>query len=323
MPTDPNKKSYKDTLNLPDTAFPMKADLVQSEPKRLAMWSEARLYEKVLTARAGGEHWILHDGPPFANGDIHIGHVINKVLKDVILRFRSMQGYQTPYVPGWDCHGLPIEHKIQQELGPKLRQMEVVDVRKKCHEYAAKFVGVQSEQFQRLGILGEWNNPYLTMNPEYESDTLEVFAKFVEAGLVYKKLKPVSWSVTNRTALAEAELEYQDVQDTSVYVEFPLTSSATSGGPASAGPSPAEPTSLLIWTTTPWTLPANLAVAAKDDVDYAVVRYTRDGKSRVVVLAADLVERVFAKAGITQFERVRTMKGSELEGAEYRHPFVD
>jgi isoleucyl-tRNA synthetase len=309
------KKNYKQTLNLPQTQFPMEAKLVANEPARLQMWREGRLYDKLIAARAASPKgkWILHDGPPFANGDIHIGHVINKVLKDVILRFRSMQGFQTPYVPGWDCHGLPIEHKIQQELGPKLRQMEVVDVRKKCHEYAAKYVGVQSEQFQRLGILGEWSNPYLTMNPEYESDTLEVFAKFVEAGLVYKKLKPVSWSVTNRTALAEAELEYQDVVDTSVYVEFPLTQAG-------------EATSLLIWTTTPWTLPANLAVAAKADVEYAVVRYTRDGKSRQVILAADLVDRVMAKGGggaATSFERVRTMSGAELEGAEYRHPFVN
>ena len=156
---------------------------------------------------------MLHDGPPFANGDIHIGHLINKTLKDVIIRFRSMQGYQTPYVPGWDCHGLPIEHKIQQDLGPKLRQMSVTEVRKLCHEYADKYVKIQSEQFQRLGILGEWDNPYLTMSPRYEAETLEVFAKFVEAGLVYKKLKPVPWSIENQTALADAELEYQDVED--------------------------------------------------------------------------------------------------------------
>jgi isoleucyl-tRNA synthetase len=306
------KKNYKQTLNLPQTSFPMEAKLVQNEPARLKMWQEGRLYEKLITARAASPlgRWVLHDGPPFANGDIHIGHVINKVLKDVVMRFRSMQGYQTPYVPGWDCHGLPIEHKIQQELGPKLRQMETIDVRKRCHDYADKYVKVQSEQFQRLGILGEWENPYLTMAPEYESDTLEVFAKFVEAELVYKQLKPVPWSVANRTALADAELEYQDIQDTSIYVEFPLTQVG-------------EPTALLIWTTTPWTLPANLAIAANPDVDYAVVRYTRDGGSRVVVLAADLVEKVFGTLGVSDFEKVSVMKGTELAGAEYRHPFVD
>src|SRR3954451_6764337 len=173
MPADPTKKSYKDTLNLPQTAFPMEAKLVQNEPARLKKWQEAKLYDQVLAARANAPKWVLHDGPPFANGDIHIGHVINKTLKDVIVKFRTMQGHLAPYVPGWDCHGLPIEHKIQQELGPKLREMSVVDVRKRCFEYAAKYVKVQSEQFQRLGILGEWENPYLTMKPEYEADTLE------------------------------------------------------------------------------------------------------------------------------------------------------
>src|SRR5215213_9667363 len=241
------KKSYKETLNLPQTAFPMEAKLVQNEPARLKKWQEERLYERLLTARADSPKgkWVLHDGPPFANGDIHIGHLINKTLKDVILRFRSMEGHQTPYVPGWDCHGLPTEHKIQQELGPKLRQMETVDVRRKCFEYAAKYAKIQSEQFQRLGILGEWENPYLTMKPEYEADTLEVFARFVEAGLVYKQLKPVPWSVANQTALADAELEYKDVTDPSVFVEFPVMSASQHG----------KDLHLLVWTTTPWTLP--------------------------------------------------------------------
>jgi isoleucyl-tRNA synthetase len=317
------KKNYKQTLNLPQTPFPMEAKLTTNEPKWLQTWREGRLYEKLIAARAHSPKgkWILHDGPPFANGDIHIGHVINKVLKDVILRFRSMQGYQTPYVPGWDCHGLPIEHKIQQELGPKLRQMEVVDVRKKCHEYAAKYVSVQSEQFQRLGILGEWNNPYLTMNPEYESDTLEVFAKFVEHGLVYKKLKPVSWSVTNRTALAEAELEYQDVEDTSVYVEFPASGLERLATPF--GLEQADNLVFLVWTTTPWTLPANLAVAVNPDVQYALVRYHRDGVDRVGVVAADLVTKVFTRPGIVRHEVLKTFEGGQLVDAVYQHPFVD
>src|SRR5450432_2606165 len=176
----------------------MEAKLVTNEPTRLAMWEEGRLYEKLITARAKSPKgkWILHDGPPFANGDIHTGHLVNKVLKDVILRFRSMQGYQTPYVPGWDCHGLPIEHKIQEEIkkeGKNIREMSVLDVRKRCNEYADKYAGIQSEQFQRLGILGDWANPYLTMRPAYETQTLEVFARIVEKGLVYRKLKPVPW----------------------------------------------------------------------------------------------------------------------------------
>src|SRR3954470_10814593 len=221
-PQPAEKKNYKQTLSLPQTQFPMEAKLVANEPARLKMWQETRLYEKMMTARASSPKWILHDGPPFANGDIHLGHLINKTLKDVFLRFKTMAGFQTPYVPGWDCHGLPIEHKIQQELGPKLREMSTVDVRRKCHEYAAKYVKVQSDQFQRLGILGEWDDPYLTMAPGYEAETLEVFAKFVEAGLVYKQLKPVHWSIANQTALADAELEYKEVTDPSVYVEFPV-----------------------------------------------------------------------------------------------------
>src|SRR3954467_6456779 len=255
MTTDTTKKSYKDTLNLPQTGFPMQAELVKNEPKRLQQWKEEHLYQRIQKSRENAEAWVLHDGPPFANGDIHIGHVINKTLKDVFIRFKTMQGYRTPYVPGWDCHGLPIEHKIQQELGPKLREMSTLDVRKKCYAYAEHFVKVQAEQFQRLGILGEWGNPYLTMDRRYEAQTLEVFARFVEAGLVYKQLKPVPWSVANQTALADAELEYKDVEDPSVYVEFQVE-------PGTEVAKKFElPVFFLAWTTTPWTLPANLAIA--------------------------------------------------------------
>jgi isoleucyl-tRNA synthetase len=317
------KKNYKQTLNLPQTPFPMEAKLVLNEPVRLQAWQAERLYDKLMAARANSPKgkWVLHDGPPFANGDIHIGHVINKVLKDVVERFRSMQGYQTPYVPGWDCHGLPIEHKIQQELGPKLRQMSVVDVRKRCYEYAAKYVKIQSQQFQRLGILGEWSNPYLTMSPEYEAETLDVFARFVEHGLVYKQLKPVSWSVSNQTALAEAELEYQDVTDTSVYVEFPASGLERIGKPF--GLTENDNLVFVVWTTTPWTLPANLAIAVNPDVQYALVRYHRDGVERVGVVAADLVKRVFERPGVTRHEVLKTFPGSEIVGAVYQHPFVD
>ncbi|MDP9173752.1 MAG: isoleucine--tRNA ligase [Planctomycetota bacterium] len=308
--------NYKTTLNLPQTAFPMEAKLTANEPARLARWKEGRLYEKLITHRAGAEKWILHDGPPFANGDIHIGHLINKTLKDVILRFRSMQGYQTPYVPGWDCHGLPIEHKIQQDLGSKIRHMDVVEVRKLCYAYAEKYSKIQSEQFQRLGILGEWEHPYLTMSPAYEGQTLEVFARFVEAGLVYKQLKPVHWSIANQTALADAELEYKDVDDTSIFVEFPLKTMGLVAGDNAA---------LLVWTTTPWTLPANLAVAAQPKVNYAAVRYFRDGKERMGIVAEELVQKVFTRPGIDRFAIVESIAGKRLTAGdiEYHHPFID
>src|SRR5918993_2650268 len=316
-PPKPEKAGgYKDTLNLPQTSFPMEAKLVQNEPQRLARWKEANLYQQIQDARADADKWVLHDGPPFANGDIHIGHLINKTLKDVFIRYKTMQGYRTPYVPGWDCHGLPIEHKIQQELGPKLREMSTLDVRQRCFAYADRYVKVQAEQFQRLGILGDWANPYLTMAPAYEACTLEVFARFVEAGLVYKQLKPVPWSVANQTALADAELEYKDVEDPSVYVEFPAepsTDLATSVG---------KPLYLLVWTTTPWTLPANLAIAAGPEVKYALVDYDRSGEGRVGVVAEDLVERVFkGREGVTSFSvRPERITGEELAArVEYLH----
>ena len=305
------KKNYKDTLNLPQTGFPMEAKLTQNEPGRLERWQQMGLYRKLLESRKTAEKWVLHDGPPFANGDIHIGHLINKTLKDVIIRFRTMQGFQTPYVPGWDCHGLPIEHKIQQDLGPKLREMSTLDVRKRCFAYADKYVGIQSAQFQRLGILGDWDNPYLTMKPSYEASTLEVFAKIVEKGLVYRKLKPVPWSVANQTALADAELEYQDVTDSSVYVEFPIENGA------------AGATHLLVWTTTPWTLPANLAVAVHPDLKYDAVAYVKNGQKRIGIVASGLEERVLNCAGIERTHSALSLTGRELAGLTYRHPFLD
>jgi isoleucyl-tRNA synthetase len=325
--SDTSSVSYKDTLNLPETAFDMKANLVANEPIRLKAWREMNLYEKVQAERGKGSKgkWILHDGPPFANGDIHIGHLINKTLKDVILRFRTMQGYETPYVPGWDCHGLPIEHKVQQDLGPKLRELGTVEIRRRCYEYAAKYVGIQSEQFQRLGILGAWDRPYLTMSPQYEAQVLEVFARFVEEGLVHKKLKPVAWSIENQTALADAELEYQDVTDPSVFVEFAFEDQAAA---RSAFGLAAHPASLLIWTTTPWTLPANLAVAVHPDVAYTFVTCDDGASAQTRLVAAELVEKVFALRGKDQavsFQRGATIKGRELVESKlaYRHPFVD
>jgi isoleucyl-tRNA synthetase len=348
--TEP-KKNYKSTLNLPQTPFPMEAKLVTNEPKRLAMWEASRLYERIQSTRANSPRgkWILHDGPPFANGDIHIGHLINKTLKDVILRFRTLQGYQTPYVPGWDCHGLPIEHKIQEQIkkeGKNLRELSTLEVRQRCHAYAANYVNVQCEQFKRLGILGEWNHPYETMTPSYEASTLEVFAKFVEAGLVYRKLKPVPWSIANQTALADAELEYQDVQDQSVYVEFPLIAPPSPGTPGDRrGEGDFErkemnatlnvqhstlnaqqempPTYLLVWTTTPWTLPANLAVAVHPEMRYECIPYRKNGEMRIGVVAAELVDKVFGRPGMEKGPSFCSFTGEDLTRMKYRHPFRD
>ncbi|MCS7033500.1 MAG: isoleucine--tRNA ligase [Phycisphaerae bacterium] len=315
---------YKDTLNLPRTAFPMEARLVSSEPARLRKWQEMNLYEQLMRLRAHAPRWVLHDGPPFANSDIHIGHVANKTLKDVFIRYKSLAGFQCPFVPGWDCHGLPIEHKIQQDLGAKLRDMSLVEVRKHCYAHAEKYARVQSEQFQRLGILGDWSRPYWTMAPEYEASTLEVFAEFVAAGLVYKQLKPVHWSIENMTALADAELEYQDVEDPSVYVEFPVENPGLLKGRFELRVN--APVSYLIWTTTPWTLPANVAIAVHPDVEYAFVQYTRNGRDRISVVAAPLVEVTWkGRQGVSEFRVVRTVTGRELlaAGVGYRHPFMD
>ena len=318
------KKNYKETLNLPRTAFAMEAKLVQNEPARLKKWQEANLYDKILAARASSPKgkWILHDGPPFANGDIHTGHLINKTLKDVILRFRTMQGYQTPYVPGWDCHGLPIEHKIQEELkkkGKNIREMSTVEVRRECYAYAERFAAVQSVQFQRLGILGDWAKPYLTMERKYEASTLEVFAQFVQNGLVYKQLKPVPWSVSSQTALADAELEYQDVEDPSVYVEFAAADPVKVHEVFSGGMGKSHlPVSFLVWTTTPWTLPANLAIAVHPEVEYSLVAYG----DRAVILATELVEKVFALRPELSHDTVTTVRGEALLTLEYRHPFI-
>jgi len=320
------KPSYKQTLNLPQTSFAMEAKLVHNEPLRLKKWQEMNLYRKLMEMRKDAPRWVLHDGPPFANGDIHIGHLINKTLKDVVIRFRCMQGHQTPYVPGWDCHGLPIEHKIQEELGPKIRQMDVAEIRRRCHEYAEKYAAIQSRQFQRLGILGDWQNPYMTMSPRYEASTLTVFAHFVEAGLVYKKLKPVPWSISNQTALADAELEYRDVEDPSIYIEFPAADPRQVAAVFGASGEGVPLVCFLVWTTTPWTIPANLAIAVHPEVKYVLVRYTRRGQPRLGVVAEDLVNAVFRdRKGIEGVEVLAAAAGQKLvdAGLRYRHPFMD
>jgi isoleucyl-tRNA synthetase len=323
------EKNYRDTLNLPQTSFAMKANLVQREPAQQALWARQDIYGKIRQARKGGPLYILHDGPPYANGDIHMGHVINKVLKDIVVRYKTMKGFDAPYVPGWDCHGLPIEVKVMGKLGEQARQMSKLEIRRRCREYASKYADIQSRQFQQLGVFGDFQNPYLTMQPEYEAGILEVFARLVEAGLVYKQLRPVHWSVGCETALAEAELEYQDVSSASIYVNLPLTADGV-GLLAKLGlieQAAAEEVKvcLMIWTTTPWTLAANLAVAVHPKLRYTVVGYQRNGQKFISVVAADRLEAVIAAGRLGEQKYAvgqRTVEGSQLEGLRYLHPFV-
>ncbi len=311
------KRSYRDTLNLPKTAFPMKANLVQNEPASMKRWAAENLYAKLRELGAGRNRYVFHDGPPYANGSIHLGHLLNKVLKDIVVRSRTMAGFDVPYIPGWDCHGLPIEHKVMQELGDKARDMQPIQIRRKCKAYAEKFVKLQAGQMQRLLTLADYDNPYLTMAPEYERAVLEVFAKLVEKGLVYRQLKPVHWSIANQTALAEAELEYEDREDVSVYVRFPLHQLS---GYSDTRHEPLLPRAdLLIWTTTPWTLPANLAVAVHPTAEYGVYRTEK----RALIIAVELAQKVLALIGESPGDPVRVIRGDHMQRWSYSHPFLN
>ncbi|MCC6320210.1 MAG: isoleucine--tRNA ligase [Phycisphaerales bacterium] len=351
-----SESRYKSTLNLPKTGFPMKANLVQNEPASLKRWQGMKLYEKVREASKGKPKFAFHDGPPYANGSIHLGHMLNKSLKDFVVRSRTMMGFDVPYVPGWDCHGLPIEHKVMTELqekgkldkmntlAPDVRKMAV---RRECQAYAEKFHKLHTGQMSRLLTLADYEHPYLTMQPSYEGATLEVLASLIEQGLVYRAMKPVHWSIANQTALAEAELEYEDREDLSVYVDFealdaervydafelPNAGSDNAeiaegkGGDAESaeegeedwGPRPTQKPSFMIWTTTPWTLPANVGVAVNTKYTYALVRM--DGN--VTVVAADLVEKVAGLAKAEDVHVLATTTGDRLVGLRYKHPFVD
>src|SRR2546427_5089226 len=274
----------KKTINLPKTSFAQKANLAQSEPARLKKWSQIGLYEKIRRAREGAEKFILHDGPPYAKRDINLGTAMNKILKDFIFKSRTMLGYDAPYVPGYDCHGLPIELYVDRKLGAKKAQMPATSIRRACREHAAQALKRQTRDFQRLGILGEWNNPYLTMSNHYEAETARLFGRFVERGYVYKGARPVYWCIHDQTALAEAEVEYHQHTSPSVYVKFPLTSDPGLIDPALAG----RKVFVLIWTTTPWTLPANLGIAVHPDFEYVAV----EKGSEVYIVASELLDAV-------------------------------
>src|SRR6478609_9370284 len=310
---------WKDTLNLPRTEFPMKANLQTAEPETIAWWNEIGLYRLIRERRAGAPKYVLHDGPPYANGQIHLGTALNKILKDLVVKSRSMSGFDSPYVPGYDCHGLPIELKVDRELGPKKRDMSAADFRRACRAYAERFIGVMTEEFQRLGIFGDWAHPYLTMNFKYQAAIARAFGKCVERGLVYKGKKPVHWCIHCRTALAEAEVEYEDHASPSIYVEFPLAEASAevlrTRVPALAG----RNVSVLIWTTTPWTIPSNLAIAFHPEFDYAA--YDVDG--RAVIIAEALAERVSAAVQRPFGAAVAKMKGAELERIRFQHPLFD
>ncbi|MBM3220360.1 MAG: isoleucine--tRNA ligase [Candidatus Rokubacteria bacterium] len=315
---------YKATLNLPKTAFPMKANLIQSEPQMLAWWDEIGIYKRLREASSDRPLWILHDGPPYANGHIHLGHVLNKVLKDVIVKARAMAGNNAVYVPGWDCHGLPIEHQVDKELGLDTasvdvrRAMDPVEKRRRCREYAQKFIDIQREEFRRLGVFGDWQNPYLTMAPAYQAVIAREFGRFVGRGIVYKGLKPVHWCMHCKTALAQAEVEYEDQRTPSVYVKFPLVA-------ALPGVPNATRSSLVVWTTTPWTLPANLAVAVHGDEDYVALESPAPAGNGVetLVVASKLAEAFIGVAKLAPVREIARIPGQTLVGLEYRHPWID
>ncbi|HEY6064516.1 MAG TPA: class I tRNA ligase family protein, partial [Thermoanaerobaculia bacterium] len=315
-------RDFKATLNLPKTAFPMKADLPTREPLRVEAWQRMDLESAIRAASAGRPRFILHDGPPYANGNIHIGHALNKVLKDFIVRSRTMLGFDAPYVPGWDCHGLPIERKVDKELGPKKRGMSAVEIRRACREYAERFIGIQREEFKRLGVGGLWDRPYTTMSRDYEALTARAFGQFYSKGLVYQALKSVRWCFADQTALAEAELEYEERSDPAIYVGFPVTDrdkthSLFHAAGLSDSALRSEPLA-LIWTTTPWTIPSNVAIAVHPDHTYELVS---DENDRLYIVGQPLREAV-AKAASRSFTVRGRVRGRELDGLRYRHPLA-
>jgi len=325
-----NNKGYRDTLNLPKTSFAMKANLVQREPEFRKRWAEEDIYGKIRRARSGAPLYILHDGPPYANGDIHMGHVINKVLKDFVVKYKTMAGLDAPYIPGWDCHGLPIESKVVMDLGERVRRMSKLDIRKACKKYADKYIEIQSRQFQELGVFGDFGDPYLTFAPSYEAGVLEVFAELVGKGLVYKQLKPIHWSIGCETALAEAELEYRDISSPSIFVNFPATGQSIGRlvelGLVTREQAESSQVCFMIWTTTPWTLAANLAIAVHPYLEYKAVCYERNGRRFVSIVGADRLEAVISAGGLSEgryFISDKTVRGGQLEGLRYLHPFVE
>jgi isoleucyl-tRNA synthetase len=307
---------YKKTLHLPKTKFPMKANLSQKEPEMLKEWESKKAYDAMLAASGENGEYVLHDGPPYANGHLHLGHALNKVLKDIIIKSQNMQGKKAQYVPGWDCHGLPIELKVEQQLGDKKKTIPEHVFRKVCREYAEKFVGIQRKEFKRLGVLGEWENPYLTMHPSYEAATARELGRFMENGSVARSKKPIYWCASCKTALAEAEVEYDDHVSPSIYVRFPMNDERVKEAFPQADPAK---TYAIIWTTTPWTIPDNMAIAVHPELEYSLVAVNGD----FYLLASALVEDNAATFGWEDYSVVGTTTGDKLEGIVAKHPIYD
>jgi isoleucyl-tRNA synthetase len=306
---------YRQTLNLPKTEFPMKANLAKREPEILKEWETKEIYQHITRKGMGRKKYILHDGPPYANGNIHIGTAMNKILKDFIVKSKFMAGFDSLYVPGWDCHGLPVEHEVEKSLGSKKGELSTVEIRKRCRDYAAKFVDIQREEFKRLGVFGDWENPYLTMNFRYQATIVREFGKFLLTDSVYKGKKPVHWCPTCKTALAEAEVKYEDHRSPSIYVKFRMVSEIGNDYPNLKG----KPLFVIIWTTTPWTIPANLAIALHPDFTYVAVEVGEE----IFILAEGLLETVMKKVGIQKYEILEKIPGNKLEGFKCQHPYLN
>ncbi|HAQ56393.1 MAG TPA: isoleucine--tRNA ligase, partial [Acholeplasmatales bacterium] len=306
-----SKKNYKDTLRMPETDFPMRGNLGQKEPQIQKLWDEMHLYEKLLEQNRDMPPYVLHDGPPYANGSIHVGHALNKSLKDFVLRYKTMTGHLVRYIPGWDTHGLPIENALSKDRKVDRKSMSVAQFRKLCEAFAVEQVAIQKKQFRRLGILGEWDHPYLTLDKDFEAAQLRLFGQMVAKGLIYKGLKPVYWSPSSESALAEAEIEYYDIASPSIYVAMPVVSGK------GLLPKNAE---LMIWTTTPWTIPANLAIAVGPAIDYVLVK---NETGRLLVMAKSRLEAVAAELQFAKADVVKTIVGADLEGVTYQHPLYE
>src|SRR5579864_4318024 len=313
---DPQAVDLKKTLNLMRTDFPMKANLPQSEPKTLERWQNEDIYGQIRRAREGRPAYILHDGPPYANGHIHLGTAFNKILKDFVIKSKCMAGFDTPYVPGWDCHGLPIELKVDNQLGSRKAKMTAAEIRAECRKYAEKYVDIQRREFIRLGVFGRWQDPYLTMSAQYEAAIARAFVEFLDRGYVYKGLKPVHWCLRDRTALAEAEVEYENHTSPSIWVRFALTSAPEKIHPDLKG----KKVYGLIWTTTPWTIPANMAIAFHPEFEYLAVDVAGD----VYIVAKDRLEATAQACGWKDWKHAGIpFEGRVLDGAVFRHPFLE